>query len=88
MFVILSFIETISIRNLNKSGKLLLDLCREGGIGILIGRKPGDLLGNYTCITYKECSVVDYSIASHDLFNNIGTFNVHDFTTISDHLRN
>ena len=69
----------------NKSGKLLLELCKESSLRIMNGRTLGDLPGNYTCLTYNGCSVVDYSIASLDLFKSVGNFQVHDFTPISDH---
>lgn len=70
---------------LNGSGRLLIKLCKESSLKILNGRTLGDLLGNYTSINYKGCSVVDYSIASNDLLRNISTFNVHDLAPISDH---
>lgn len=35
----------------NKSGKLLLSLCKESGLRILNGRTIGDLQGINTCIT-------------------------------------
>lgn len=44
---------------INNSGKILLNLCRESGLRILNGRTVGDLQGNFTCITYNGCSVVD-----------------------------
>lgn len=69
----------------NNSGKNLLNLCKESGLKILNGRKIGDIQGNFTCITYNGCSVVDYMLASQDLLDLICTFNVHKFTALSNH---
>ncbi|CAG2189584.1 unnamed protein product [Mytilus edulis] len=71
----------------NKSGKLLIELCKEAGLRILNGRTIGDLLGKYTCIKYNGSSVVDYAVASANLLHvyAINSFTVHDFTTLSDH---
>lgn len=67
---------------LNKSGKLLIELCKESTLRIVNGRTIGDLPGKFTCLTYNGCSVVDYAIASLDLFQSIGAFKVHDLSLI------
>ncbi|CAC5367693.1 unnamed protein product [Mytilus coruscus] len=59
---------------INKSGNILLSLCKESGLRILNGRTIGDLHGKYTCITYNGCSVVDYVLVSNDLLKLIGLF--------------
>ena len=71
----------------NKSGKLLIELCKEAGLRILNGRTIGDLHGKYTCIKYNGSSVVDYAVASAKLLHMhaISSFTVHDFTPLSDH---
>ena len=69
----------------NKSGKYLLDLCKETGLRILNGRKVGDLSGKPTCIRYNGCSVVDYMLVSNELYSLIGYFEVHNFSSLSDH---
>ena len=69
----------------NNSGKFLLNLCKESGLRILNGRKIGDPQGNFTCITYNGCSVVDYIIVSQEFINSIGYFEVHNFTSLSNH---
>ena len=85
------FIDTCTSRNNfdtkkpNKSGKLLLDLCKESGIRILNGRTSGDLFGKYTCFKYNGSSTVDYAVASARLLSIISNFTVHNFTTLSDH---
>ena len=85
------FIDTCKSRNNfdtkkpNKSGKLLLDLCKESGIRILNGRTSGDIFGKYTCHKYNGSSTVDYAVASANLLPIICNFYVHDFTTLSDH---
>ena len=70
---------------INNSGKHLLNLCKETGLRILNGRTIGDLSGKYTCITYNGCSVVDYMLVSTDLLDFVGYFEVHDFTSLSNH---
>ena len=45
----------------------------------------GDLFGKYTCITWNGCSVVDYMLASVNLLNKIGYFEVHELTPLSNH---
>ncbi|CAC5400236.1 unnamed protein product [Mytilus coruscus] len=54
---------------IDNSGKILLSLCKESGRRILNGRTIGDLHRKNTCITYNECSVVDYMLVSNDLLN-------------------
>ncbi|CAG2209036.1 unnamed protein product [Mytilus edulis] len=84
-------IDSHSLRNnldsksANKSGKLLIDLCKESGLRILNGRTIGDPLGKCTCITYNGSSLVDYTLVSSNLLQCIGNFKVSDFTPISDH---
>jgi hypothetical protein len=70
---------------INKSGKLLFDLCKESGIRILNGKTIGDLRGKSTCITYNGRNVVDYTLVSCNLLHGIGNFIVNDFTPLSDH---
>ena len=69
----------------SKSGKLLIDLCKESGIRILNGRTNGDIRGKCTCITYNGRSVVDYTLVSCNLLHGIGNFIVNDFTQLSNH---
>ena len=72
-------------KTLNKSGKLLINLCKESSLKILNGRTIGDLKGKYTCTTYNGCSLVDYTLVSNQLFQGIGSFEVNDLTDLSDH---
>jgi hypothetical protein len=51
----------------------------------LNGRTLGDLHGKYTCITYNDCSVVDYTLVSSSLLQGIRSFMVNNLTPISDH---
>jgi hypothetical protein len=43
-----------------------LDLCRTTGLFILNGRTPGDILGEYTCLSNKGFSTVDYFLTIAD----------------------
>jgi len=43
-----------------------LDLCRTTGLFILNGRTPGDISGEYTCLSNKGFSTVDYFLTTID----------------------
>jgi hypothetical protein len=43
-----------------------LDLCRTTGLFILNGRTPGDISGEYTCLSNKCFSTVDYFLTTAD----------------------
>ena len=68
----------------NSFGRSLVDLCCTHDIHILNGRLFNDYLGNYTCITNNGKSVVDYHIASSEIFQCLTFFNVVDCDE-SDH---
>ena len=71
---------------LNDRGTTILDLCISSGLRIVNGRKPGDSIGYYTCHKYNGSSVVDYCIASENLFKDILYFHVHNnLTDLSHH---
>ncbi len=44
----------------------ILDLCRTAGLFILNGRTPGDISGEYTCLSNKCFSTVDYFLMTTD----------------------
>lgn len=67
-------------------GKELNDFCIHSGMRILNGRTMGDFSGQMTCHTNNGSSVVDYCIASENLFENISFFKIHKFLgDLSDH---
>jgi hypothetical protein len=43
-----------------------LDLCRTAGLFILNGRTPGDISREYTCLSNKGFSTVDYFLTTAD----------------------
>jgi hypothetical protein len=43
-----------------------LDICRIAGLFILNGRTPGDILGEYTCLSNKGFSTMDYFLMTID----------------------
>ncbi len=43
----------------NKNGKLLMELCRSLGLYLVNGRVKGDSLGRYTYSSFHGCSTVD-----------------------------
>ena len=70
----------------NQYGEKLLSLCRSLPLRICNGRKLGDIVGNYTCYKYNGQSVVDYCLASPEVFNKLGSFKVHNLLPhLSDH---
>ena len=70
----------------NKYGYTLLRLCKAVPLRICNGRKLGDILGSFTCITANGQSCVDYCLVSPKLYNNVRTLLVGDFiSTLSDH---
>ena len=83
--------DTIMSRNnldhkhTNNSGKLLLNFGKETRIRILNGRTTGDLNGQPTCITYNGSSLVNYTPISEELLQSVGYFEVHDFTSLTNH---
>jgi hypothetical protein len=72
-------------KHTNNSGKLLLNFGKETRIRILNGRTTGDLNGQPTCITYNGSSLVDYTLISEELLKSVGYFEVHDFTSLTNH---
>ena len=74
------------IGHVNNNGLLLLDLCKQTGVRILNGRVGDDKgVGKFTFVGSRGCSVVDYVLASQDLFEYVSTFKVHDPNILSDH---
>ena len=69
---------------INSSGLYLLDMCKTFGIHIANGRSDGDPDGEFTFCTSNGASVVDYVIASTDLFPLIHRLTV-DSCDVSDH---
>ena len=74
------------IGHVNNNGLLLLDLCQQTGVRILNGRVGDDRgVGKFTFVGNRGCSVVDYVLASQNLFEFVSTFQVHDPNILSDH---
>ena len=68
----------------NRFGLSLIDLCCEYDVHILNGRLFNDVDGNITCISNDGMSVVDYIIASSNLFESFSSFSVDEYD-VSDH---
>ena len=56
---------------MNHQGQALLDLCIGANLRIMNGRCLGDFFGSYTCYTPGGFSVVDYLVASDEMFSHI-----------------
>ena len=52
----------------NNYGKSLVELFCCNNMHIINGRLHDDVRGNYTCIIHNGASVMDYNIASSDIF--------------------
>ena len=63
-------------KKVNNYGKEQIDLCISSRLRILNGRIGMDReQGAFTCVTPRGSSMVDYSVASIDLFKLIADFN-------------
>lgn len=72
--------------HVNNNGLLLLDFCKQTGVRIMNGRVGKDNgIGKYTFIGSRGSSVIDYVLASEDLFRFVKDFEVQDPNILSDH---
>ena len=71
-------------KNTNRSGKQVLQLCRELGLYIVNGRLRGDSFGRYTYCSNLGSSTVDYAITDLDQ-TSLRAFTVKEQTPLSDH---
>ena len=62
----------------NTFGLLLIELCKNYGIHILIGRSPGVTEGEIACTANDGYSTVYYFIASSNLFQSVSKCEVLD----------
>ena len=63
----------------NQYGRNLLDMCKICGLRIVNGRFGTDAsVGNFTCITHRSASTIDYILAESSLFRFITDFSVLD----------
>ena len=69
----------------NNFCKDFLSLIMNNSLTIANGRTLGDFMGNYTCITHRGSSVVDYFSVSSHIYHTISKMVVLPFTIFSDH---
>ena len=69
----------------NNFCKDFLSLIMNNSLTIANGRTLGDFRGNYTCITPRGSSVVDYFAASSTIYHTLSRMEVLPFTIFSDH---
>jgi hypothetical protein len=62
-----------------------LDLRRTGGLFILNGRTPGDISGEYTCLSNKGFSTVDYFFTTTDQLEGVKCLEVNYDEKYSGH---
>ena len=61
---------------INEHGKQILNLCCTYDIHFLNGRTSGDPYGELTCFTANGSSLVDYTIVSTTLFDQVISFEI------------
>ena len=81
---VVNFPRNSSDRQVNKIGKLLIELCQSLGLYLVNGRVRGDSLGRCTYSSPLGCSTVDYMLTDLDL-SNFKAFTVKPLTPLSDH---
>ena len=91
------FYENKSIRKgrinqdtkVNEFGYELRDLCISANLKILNGRTIGDLSGQYTYTGPRDCSTVDYVLASNNILSGndeiVKKFQIENISSLSDH---
>ena len=70
---------------INTYGKKLLDICKEHCLHMCNGRK-NDTTGNFTHVSMRGSSVIDYCLVDTDLFDLVSYFAVGQEDFGSDHL--
>jgi len=70
---------------INMYGKKLLDICRLFSVHVCNGRK-NDPYGDFTYISHRGSSVIDYCIVSSDLYERVSHFSVYNDDFGSDHM--
>jgi hypothetical protein len=61
------------------------DLCRTAGLFILNGRTLGDISGEYTCLSNKGFSIVDYFLTTADQLKGVKHLEVNCDEKYSSH---
>ena len=56
---------------INTYGRVLSNLWITNKLCFLNGRTRGDGLGNFTCFTYDDASVVNFAVVGHNVFEDI-----------------
>ena len=78
--------STLDCHQVDEFGNNLLNLCKDSRMRILNGRIIGDLSGKFTCFSRQhEPSVIDYALASSDLFPFVEQFSVGPLEWLSIH---
>ena len=73
-------------KNIDTSGKRLMQICRDSCLRIVNGRLGDDAgIGNYTFQSVQGCSLIDYVLFPPTLFDIISKFTIHDISVYSDH---
>ena len=64
----------------NHEGNILLDICKSNNFCIMNGRFGDDKFKG--AMTFRNCSVIDYSIVSHQLLKHIQDFSITELDPI------
>ncbi len=70
----------------NDNGTSLLAFCKQTGLRIMNGRVGNDAcVGKYTYVGSRGRSLIDYVVASTNIFPYVNKFNVNSPNILSDH---
>ncbi len=75
--------RTLSDNIVHGHGELLIDFMQDAKLCILNGRISPEI-DNYTCISPRGASVVDYIITPHDVYYKCPTLNIYIMTELMD----
>ena len=79
--------SSMDVGPINQHGRELLQMCRTTGLVIVNGRRGYDKhIGNFTYVDTAGKSLVDYVVASPNVFRNIENFKLSNKFPESDHL--
>lgn len=64
----------------------MIEMCKNFGLRICTGRKPGDGHGRLTFYNYLGSSAIEYAVDDYELYKYVTDFKVLDFNDLSDHV--
>ena len=80
--------NTMELKENNKNGNCLINLCRTVSLRLLNGRSFGDSFGRFTRYPLKDSelpSVIDYSLVDTEIITLVKFFQISQLFFFSDH---